>query len=102
MGFYLDNGLLLLAEQIAQDQKDLHKIEELQSKSQLKELNDIAVGEFDDDYLVVDDDDADEGRYRWDDDDYMRWRQEKEWDRKRAELDEISHRRAERHQYHNN
>ena len=24
MGFYLDNGLLMLAEQIAQDQKDLH------------------------------------------------------------------------------
>lgn len=29
LGFYLDNGLLLLAEQIAQDQKDLYAVEEL-------------------------------------------------------------------------
>ena len=33
MDFYLENGLLLLAQQIAQDQKDLYMLEELQVKS---------------------------------------------------------------------
>ena len=29
MDFFLDNGLMILAQQIAQDQKDLHALEEL-------------------------------------------------------------------------
>lgn len=36
MNFYLDNGLLRLAQQIAQDQKDLYAIEELQQKAKLQ------------------------------------------------------------------
>ena len=64
-------------------------------------MNDIAVADYDDndEYFGVDDDDRDDYRYRLDDDDYMQWRQEKEWNRKRAELDEINHHRSEGHRY---
>ena len=44
MNFFLDNGLLMLAEQIAQDQKDLHALEDLQEKK--VNPNDIAIAEF--------------------------------------------------------
>ena len=33
MEFFLDNGLLVLAQQIAQEQKDLHELEKLKSKA---------------------------------------------------------------------
>lgn len=36
MDFYLDNGLLMLAQQIAQDQKDLYSLEEIQYKNEVQ------------------------------------------------------------------
>ena len=45
MEFFLDNGLLVLAQQIAQEQKDLHELEKLKSRA-TNAANDLPANEL--------------------------------------------------------
>lgn len=50
MDLYLENGLMLLAQQIAQDQKDLYLLEDIQLKSLASEENNVFRHDYTDTY----------------------------------------------------